>query len=487
MSLRKNLLLEDERQERRWRITDKGFPFPGGDCPLRVWPVADLRLHERPLHLIALNYEGIPKTRLVWDIPLLRTAFSRLVRAMSPNLSFLPEPIDLIAFLHNNLPAEIALGEPALILEAPKGSRIFPPRSKDLAYRIRWMRQLCLNLAHSLRELHHRGTLLRALPLAGIRRNEANKTFSTLSFQYLLSMDDFRGYHPHEAAIHPPAQYAAPECFAPNGHLTPAADVYALARLLLEALGEELQPAPLSPDEIDAVCARQSLPPTWTRFFKLALAIEPTLRFDGMREVLTYINSDGASTHPNAGRRLSTAPSASSSPPRLSGRLSTTQPSLSAQPRNYRDDAPPAALIVWTHQLSPKDLSFDYHAFLRDLQPRFSLAPLLAFALEQQDPDNLFFQFLRRIGFQLITLPSHALQAHVLDDCFARWRDTPRLFLLANAKEYAASHLLKQAQAHHIQAEFYYTDGSPPPETTAHPAKKYQKPKTTQRTTQQRR
>lgn len=430
-------IIQDDRDERRWQILRPEPRHLLGEYPLSFWSVRDLRL-QRDLSMLGLNYARIPKDRLAWDIPVLHQCFSRLVKLISQNCNAFPEAIDWVSCTkHRSLSS---VPEPFFVFSPVQGRGISPLKS-DEPDREKKVERLCKSVANLLRDIHQNGAVLRALPLRGLRRNPANQVIQIASFYTLQSIADFQGFNPYEAGFHPSPRYAAPECFASSSTLTPATDVYALGCLLLEYLGVALPEHPIPPNELDALCLSLNLSPWWQRFFKLALHEVPEARFQGMSEVLAYVLSRGQPTpRQNTHARQAPTPHA---------------------PRTKRPDAPPAALLIWGEQLQPKDQRFDIHKLLRDLQARYSLGPLLYFALEQNNMDNPYFQLLRKLSFQIVPYRFRDSISSFLQDASRQWSPTPRHLIVGNLDQSGIQTLIKIAEQSRVHFEVFSTGGRP--------------------------
>ncbi len=414
-------IIQDERGERRWQILRLELQRLGGDYPLVLWSVRDLRL-QRDLSMLSLYHARIPQDRLQWDIPVLHQCFSRLVKAISVNCNAFPEAIDWFTCVKHQAPSPNP--EPLFVFSPIQGLQISALK-EDEADREQKLGRLCKHVANLLRDIHQSGSILRALPLVGLRRNLTNHSIQIAHFYTLQMVTESQGFNPYEAGFHPSPCYAAPECFAPSAVLTPATDVYALGRLLLEYLGVPVPAHCYSPDELDSVCASLQLPLWWHRFFKLALHEIPEGRFQGMAEVLAYVLSRGQPEQFVA----SNANRPPASPPHV--------------PRTQRVDAPAAALLLWAHDLHTKGQRFDLHALLKGLQARYSLGPMLYFVQEQRDMQNPFFQLLRKLSFEIIPFRSPEAALQILQDSSARWRGVPR-HLIVGRSDQAASQILVQ-------------------------------------------
>lgn len=431
--------IQDEQNERRWEIVSGPISHPAESHFLHRWMVRDQKLM-RTVNMLCLNYASIPNERLLWDVPLLRAAFLQLIEALSPNHLCLPEPVDLVKCRHPHLPDSLASGEPMLLYTEPSGHPLRPFQMLARPKRLQLLRRLCLYTAYALRDLHRYGCLLRALPLDCMRRNSSNGAMLISAFSSLCRSHEFTGFHRYEAGLHPALQYAAPECFVERGTLGPPADVYALGRLLIEALGEVLPPRLYTEDELESMAAKHKLPPFWTRFLKLTQHDNPSDRFDGMQDVIVYVNSEGKN-------RTS-----------LSRQSRTSQPI----PRTQRPDAPSAALLIWNPGLVNHHQRFSFKSFLRRCQSLYSIETILFFAHEQKNMDNAFFRFLRSLSFDIVPLARHASHKDVLRDTRARWDACQHLVVVGHTRQFGVQSLLEMAQERDQKVSLYLTGGPQP-------------------------
>lgn len=428
--------LHDAQGEARWECQNGPFHDPSESPFVQRWFVKDLRLSRR-LKMLSLDYKGIPSERLPWDVPLLRTAFLQLVQALSPNHLCLPEPIDLLRVKHPHLQEGLAQGEPLLVYAEPSGHPLRVLKGLSQQKRVHHMRRLCLYTAYALKDLHRHGCLLRALPLESMRRNPTNGSMSIAAFSSLCQRHLFTGFQRYEVGLHPARTHAAPECFTDTNELSPAADVYALGRLLLEALGEALPPQPYTEDELDQIIRRQKLPPFWGRFLKLTQRDTPDERFDGMQDVIVYVNSEGQ--HRSSKRK-----------------------GPNAQPQTKRTDAPSASLLIWNPGLTHHKQRFQFKAFLRHCQRLYSLDTLLFFTYEQRDMNNAFFQFIRSLSFEVVPLTKNTPYDRVLQDTKARWEQSSRLLILGHGRQHGVRVAVDLAEQSGQTLSLFLTGGPQP-------------------------
>jgi hypothetical protein len=282
-----------------------------------------------------------------------------------------------------------------------------------------------------------------------LRRNPANDTIAIFSFYSLCRQQDFTGYNQFESSLNPSHTYAAPECFAHKGSLSPAADVYALARMLIEFIGEKLPSRIYEYDELKELCMRNGLNQVWMRFFNLSLHPNPESRFDGMNEVIRYINSDGDPMPYNRSH---------------SGQASQDRSFHNL--RLERGDAPSAALLVWDELTLQRTERLDYRKFVSHCQARYSLKPMLFFTKEQKDLNNNFFQFLRRLGFEIITFRKEQSVRQIISDLKARWQNVSNLVCIGSFNYEGLEEFLSTASQFKISAEVYTPEDIIPPNKT---------------------
>ncbi len=363
---------------------------------LQAWTVQDQQL-DRTLHMLFPDHRGTPGNKLHWDVSSRRRAFEGIAAALAQGPLTFPEPIDLIRFDNPFLPQAVAPGEPGLIIARPRLEPIRPFHARrnmpDKLRRAREgkLRALCMDLAYALKELHGAKMVARAVPLGSL----GHTTTGALHLGWvreLRSMEHFDGFNPHDPSYHPDPRWAAPECFGPRGSFGPSTDVYAIGATLVAFLGGQMPGRHMNHAEVQRLVGGLGLSDAWARRLVTCLHPDPAYRFASCGElILNVLNVK----KPRGRRAQSHAGSAPSK------------------------DRPAAALIIAPPLPWTKDkIDIDLARIVSDLQTRFHLHPRLAIVREQDNMQNGFYQFLRRV-----------LKCELL-----AWRDRGQLPALLEAK-----------------------------------------------------
>ncbi len=480
-------VLQDEHREHRWRILG---PAPGrGIVGTRTWRVRDLRPDlVRDLFLVVLNYDGYDVGRRRWDVPVLRGEFENMARSLGGNLGFFPEAVDYFRFenRHDTMPEGLRVGEPALVYALPPGmpeqvlSTPKPGVRDQEEDRLFLLSRLFHHVARVLRELHRSGSVIRQIPLCSLLRNTVTYKQYISGFETLRPMRGFEGFNELAPGLHPDRRHAAPECFAEKGWLSPRTDVYAIGRLLLEALGVKLDASPLSPYDLDRTIGGLMLPDLWRRLLLLCLAPDPARRFDNCGEAIQFIASGGTavpSAGTGAGRAPTSTPTAAgtsaampsargcrerseegaqihpngafvvpdsnscgdraSAPPVIAPGAGTWHPTSRPRVSMERADRPPAALLVVANLWLPHGVGLDYRRLVAEFQGRYSLTPRLCFVEETADmAQNPFHTLLRgQFRFELIPYrPATDLQVLAQNSLAAGMGATEEAVLVADGR-----------------------------------------------------
>lgn len=248
-----------------------------------------------------------------WLIQDWRRQFIEACQAVSGNFAGLPEPLDFfrIDTRDREVPDHLRADEPFFVYCYGQGREVFPLNPKfvsgteDLARRIK---TFVYDLAYILRALHQEGLLVRQLPLTGLRWLASSRKYFLGEF-LSLGTQGASNYHPNIPFLTLEPRYSAPECFDASAGLTPATDVFALAKTVLMWLGKRFHrseavvlDAVTALNQID-VSFRNLLPAPAVRFLKLALQPDPGQRPQNMNDVMALITDREPSSQQRRDRR----------------------------------------------------------------------------------------------------------------------------------------------------------------------------------------
>ncbi len=283
------------------------------------WQVADwrhdrtlsyLRLHDghpgvKPPMIresvgVCINYHGHQVDQ--WLIEDWRKQFREACEAASGNFTGLPEPVDFFTIRNQDheVPEHLKEGEPFFIYCYAKFFEVrsmdwrrFKAQGQVAAY----LKRFVYDLAYVLRSLHQAGLVLRQLPLTALRWLPTSRRYFIGEFLSLTRQGP-SGFHPRIPFLNLDHRFSAPECFDERQTLTPATDVYCLAKSVLLFLGGRTPgnaPWPADPELALATVApanRALIPEPILRFLRLALRLAPDQRPTSMGEVMGLVSGN---------------------------------------------------------------------------------------------------------------------------------------------------------------------------------------------------
>lgn len=218
----------------------------------------------------------------------------------------------------------------------------------------------------------------------------------------LIRMQDFAGYNQNKVCLNPSPVFSAPECFESQGALTPATDIYALGKLIMQLsvsnedynrLISVQDPFPL---DIQNRINSLGLPTLWERFLAFCLHPDQKKRFQNVNEAKAYLSKDekkftqARQEHKEKDGQKEKKPKSDKA----------------HKPWVYRPNTslPSAALVFWSEGLTDKGTMFDFMSLYHDVMYTYCLSPRLFFQLHS-DPQaakgNPFFQNVLQGKFQL--------------------------------------------------------------------------------------
>lgn len=431
MNLESGKIIDDHRKENRWKIIgviQRGKHYA-------VYQVEDMHpAMKRTLYLMCLEYGELPRKNPSFEINDLRHSFHQMAEILCMNYTFLPEPVDLIRFTNtaDQMDEDLRGNEPALIFSQPEG---FPlPKQTRIDSDQTWhkVKRTIRSCCKTLFALHQNKAVIRALPQHTIMLSHTTFKPYFFGFDTLIPMNEFKGYNPGKVCLEPEAVYTAPECYAPRGYLSPATDVYALGKLVMQiilpqkkfkAFFPEKDPFP---DDIQNKINSLNLPQIWERFLSLCLNPSPGHRFQNTYEIDQFFSGK---------------PSKPSTPPPKPG------------PWSYKPNPhlPEAALVIWSPWLTKKDTQFEYRLLYKEFQYQFSFAPRLFFQYSKTPVDKSlpFFKMIEhtyRLELILLTSPKPPEQARMLIDRLTRI-DISNLILVGDGRQQAIQELFRLPKA----------------------------------------
>jgi len=286
-------LIKDKRGENRWKVTKVASRYP----QYTLWQVEDCDpvMNKRILSMLTLNYQNLPDRDRAMAIGTLRESLLDITKLLSANYTFLPEPVDIIHFSNtqDTMAPQQSEQELALVFAQSNGSHPFLSRNNDQQQQQQLLfikNRVLTPIIKTLNQLHNHQTIIQAIPLKSIIINSITQTPYLSGFTSLVNLNDFVGYNANKVILRPDPLYAAPECFEANGQLSPATDVYALGKFVLQLLLKEkythyISPSNPFPKELQNLVNSLRLPNPWPRFLSLCLQDDPKQRFQNISEL----------------------------------------------------------------------------------------------------------------------------------------------------------------------------------------------------------
>jgi serine/threonine protein kinase len=235
-----------------------------------------------------------------WLVQEWRRQFLEACESASGSFAGLPEPVDFfyIRSTDREVPDNLRGGEPLMVYCYARFEEVYPLQPKRVRNREhlgRLLKNFVYDLAYILRSLHSHGVVARQLPLTSLRWLPSSRQYFIGEFMSLARQGS-SNFHPNIPFLSLSRHFSAPECFRDDGRLTPATDIYALAKTLLLYLGARInqnQSFPASSDEFLTLIHpnfREILPEPVIRFLSLALRENPQERPQTMGEVMGLIS-----------------------------------------------------------------------------------------------------------------------------------------------------------------------------------------------------
>ena len=448
MDFENQQIIADAHGENRWKVV-------GTVQKTKRWALHKVEDQapgmRRELFLMTLEYGVLPGKNRSFEIDDLRNSFYRMAEILCANYTFLPEPVDMIRFVDstgNGLSEEQRNNELGLIFAQFGGFQL--PKLTNVNQETTWLKvkQTVRACARTLDALHREQVVIRALPIHTIFLSYTTFKPYFFGFDTLIKMDDFKGHNPNKACLSPEPIHSAPECFDARGYLSPAADVYALGKLVLQIVlparkyNEMFSPGNPFPDDVQNRINKLGLPDFWARFLALSLHPSPSQRFQNAFEVERYFLSGGK------------PPAPEKKPGTKSGDKRKTIHKPRPEPWRYRPNPqlPPAALVVWWDRMTKPGQQFNFMALYKQFSFQYRFEPRLLFQLPMKqpiEPDNPFFKILRETyGLEVIDLfgKNKPEQAQALFNRLIP-ESVNNLILVGHGGQYAVKELFKHPSA----------------------------------------
>ncbi len=434
-------IIEDRRGERRWRIKSS-IKYP----QYTLWSVEDCAptMGKRLLWLLTLNYQTLPDRDRALAIGTLRESLIKVTELLCVNHTFLPEPVDIIQFFNNQDAMEPLQREHEVALIFGQSSGRSPVlRSSELNELMAMKGKLLIPIIKTLHQLHRQKTIIQSIPLSSVNINQITQSPYLTGFTSLINLDSFIGYNGNKSVLRPDPLYAAPECFDPDGRLSPATDVYALGKLILQIILKDKYKHYITrnhpfPKDLQNLVNSLNLPDPWPRFLALCLQHDPKQRFQNVNELEIFWKPRQEQLKIELAQQTRTQQSSSNSKPKPK----PTNPS-----GHYRENTqlPNAALIIWDENLTDKGESLQYRDIYKEFQYQYNFKPRLFFQKNYKNinTDNPFYKMLQEnFGLQLMGFEKSQAVATLNAQLAPYLGQFNHLILVGNSDEYVVQCLL---------------------------------------------
>ena len=436
MELIPGTLIKDKRGENRWKITKVISSYPQHT----LWQVEDCDsvMNKRLLSMLTLNYQSLPDRDRAMAIGTLRESLLNVAKLLSANYTFLPEPVDILHYSNTDDVMSPQLGEQELALVFAQSNGDIPQFNGNIIRLKDSEKQQSLHslksrilipIIKTLTRLHNEQTIIQAIPLESVINNTITHSPYLTGFTSLVNLNDFVGYNANKIILRPDPLYSAPECFDPKGQLSPATDVYALGKLILQLLlkGKYTQHFTCNnpfPSDIQNLINSLDLPDPWPRFLAMCLQHDPKQRFQNLTEVEIFWKSPAEQEdireqreqdqqkrqqfekdkqQANARQRerdQQKRQQFEKDKQQAQARThNVNQKTTNKAPWHYRENSqlPNAALIIWDEKLSSRGENFQYSTLYRQFSYQYNFSPRLFFQknYKNKKTNNPFFSMLK--------------------------------------------------------------------------------------------
>ena len=472
-------LIEDRRGEKRWRVKKIFFQH----SQYTLWSVEDAAptMGNRVLWMLTLNYQSLPDRDRTLAIGTLRESLYSVAKLLCANYTFLPEPVDIIQFVNNLDAMEPQQREHEVALVFAQSSGRSPTLiSSDEQQLMAMKNRLLIPIIKTLGQLHKQKTIIQSIPVVSVNMNQITQSPYLMGFTSLIQLDNFVGYNANKSVLRPDPLYAAPECFDPDGRLSPATDVYALGKFILQLILKDKYSNYITrnnpfPKDLQNLVNSLRLPDPWPRFLALCLQHDPKQRFQNVNELEIFWKPKQEQEKIREEQQKQQQEKAKYQEEKAKwqeGRAQqikkqqeqraqeqerkkaqyhkpNSQKNASATTRlSYREnpDLPDAALIIWDENLTDRNEKFLYGDLYREFKYQYNFKPRLFFQKTSQskNTDNPFFKMLQdTYGLQVVDFEqSQAVTAlnYKLDPYLKQFK---HLILVGHSDVFAVQYLLK--------------------------------------------
>ena len=403
-------LIEDRRGEKRWRVKSKDHSFKHPQCTL--WSVEDCasNMNSRQLWMLTLDYQNLPERDRTLAIGTLRESLNSVAELLCANYTFLPEPVDIIQFYNNQDAMEPQQREQEVALIFAQSSGRSPTLiSSDEKKLMAMKKRLLIPIIKTLGQLHQKKTIIQSILVASVNMNQITQSPYLMGFTSLIQLDNFIGYNANKTVLRPDPLYAAPECFEPDGRLSPATDVYAVGKFILQLILKEKYEDYITrnnpfPNDLQNLVNSLRLPDPWPRFLALCLQHDPKQRFQNVNELEIFWKPklEQENIREQQERQAKEKEKRYKPQPKTAGKQAPKPSTFQSKPYTpwrYKEDPqlPNAALIIWDENLTDRNEKFLYGDLYREFQYQYNFKPRLFFqqTSKGKNTDNPFFKILQ--------------------------------------------------------------------------------------------
>ena len=452
-------LIEDRHGEKRWRVKSKDHSFKHLQCTL--WSVEDCTptMGNRLLWMLTLNYQSLPDRDRTLAMGTLRESLYNVAKLLCANYTFLPEPVDIIQFFNNQdaMEPQQREHEVALVFAQSSGRSptLFGSDEKQL---MAMKSRLLIPIIKTLNQLHKQKTIIQSIPVASVNINQITQSPYLMGFTSLIQLDSFVGYNANQTVLRPDPLYAAPECFDPDGRLSPATDVYALGKFILQLILKEKYSNYITrnnpfPNDLQNLVNSLRLPDPWPRFLALCLQHDPKQRFQNVSELEIFWKPklEQENIREQQTRQAKEKEERKYKPqPKTAGKPAPKPGASQSKPYtwHYKENPqlPDAALIIWDENLTDRNEKFLYGDLYREFQYQYNFKLRLFFqqTYKGKNTDNPFFKILQETyGLKIVDFQkSQAITAlnYKLDPYLKKFK---HLILVGHSDVFAVQSLLQ--------------------------------------------
>lgn len=420
MPVQSKKYIQDKHNEKRWEVIGPAHDWRGL-CQLEVFIVQEQKPElKRNLYLLTLNNKYWSKELDSMDREDLHHSFMGMVNILCANYTFLPEPLELL-----DIPEKNGQKQPCLIVAQHPGLKFYDLTRQKHTKKLFLLKQNAFACLNTLGSLHFQKAVIQALPMNSLALSPVTFKPYFYGVETLIKMKDFKGYNQNKICLRPDPVFAAPECFNPQGNLTPATDIYALGKLLIRLLltqkdfDKVINKKDPFPQDMQNLINNLGLDQFWERFLAFCLQPEQKRRFQNVFEAKAYL-SGGMAKYTEAKENQQNK-NHKNRKYNHAGKLHNKK-QAGKPPWSYKQNPqlPPAALLIWNPGLTQYNEHFDFFKIYIENLYTYNLQPRLFFDWtknEKRPPDNPFYDILKNKFSLNIVLYSNKdanLQARLL-------------------------------------------------------------------------